>query len=63
MESVTRGQMASFIDIDFLPPVYREIYQQQLSKARYGTIATEIVGPPAPTFFSLRTVVSEASRK
>src|SRR5919106_5735978 len=28
------GQMASFIDIDFLPPEYREIYQQQLAKLR-----------------------------
>src|SRR5690349_20563255 len=28
------GQMASFIDVDFLPPEYREIYQDQLSKLR-----------------------------
>ena len=28
------GQMASFIDTDFLPPEYREIYQKQLSKLR-----------------------------
>jgi predicted unusual protein kinase regulating ubiquinone biosynthesis (AarF/ABC1/UbiB family) len=28
------GQMASFIDADFLPPEYREIYQDQLSKLR-----------------------------
>src|SRR4051794_36571443 len=28
------GQMASFIDSDFLPPEYREIYQEQLSKLR-----------------------------
>jgi predicted unusual protein kinase regulating ubiquinone biosynthesis (AarF/ABC1/UbiB family) len=28
------GQMASFIDIDLLPPEYREIYQEQLSKLR-----------------------------
>src|SRR3954452_23377797 len=28
------GQMASFIDADFLPPEYREIYQEQLSKLR-----------------------------
>ena len=27
------------------------MYQEQLTKAGYGTIATEIVGPPAPTFF------------
>jgi predicted unusual protein kinase regulating ubiquinone biosynthesis (AarF/ABC1/UbiB family) len=28
------GQMASFIDADFLPPEYREIYQERLSKLR-----------------------------
>jgi predicted unusual protein kinase regulating ubiquinone biosynthesis (AarF/ABC1/UbiB family) len=28
------GQMASFIDVDFLPPEYREIYQEQLSALR-----------------------------
>ncbi|HEX6586505.1 MAG TPA: AarF/ABC1/UbiB kinase family protein [Solirubrobacterales bacterium] len=28
------GQMASFIDVDFLPPEYREIYQGQLAKLR-----------------------------
>jgi len=28
------GQMASFIDVDFLPPEYREIYQEQLGKLR-----------------------------
>jgi predicted unusual protein kinase regulating ubiquinone biosynthesis (AarF/ABC1/UbiB family) len=28
------GQMASFIDIDFLPPEYREIYHEQLAKLR-----------------------------
>jgi predicted unusual protein kinase regulating ubiquinone biosynthesis (AarF/ABC1/UbiB family) len=28
------GQMASFIDIDLLPPEYREIYQEQLAKLR-----------------------------
>jgi predicted unusual protein kinase regulating ubiquinone biosynthesis (AarF/ABC1/UbiB family) len=28
------GQMASFVDADFLPPEYREIYQDQLSKLR-----------------------------
>ena len=28
------GQMASFIDIEFLPPEYREIYQEQLAKLR-----------------------------
>jgi peptide-methionine (S)-S-oxide reductase len=29
----------------------KSMYQAQLSKARYGEITTEIVGPPAPTFF------------
>jgi predicted unusual protein kinase regulating ubiquinone biosynthesis (AarF/ABC1/UbiB family) len=28
------GQMASFIDTEFLPPEYREIYQEQLAKLR-----------------------------
>jgi predicted unusual protein kinase regulating ubiquinone biosynthesis (AarF/ABC1/UbiB family) len=28
------GQMASFIDVEFLPPEYREIYQKQLAKLR-----------------------------
>src|ERR671914_23667 len=28
------GQMASFIDTEFLPPEYREIYQQQFAKLR-----------------------------
>jgi predicted unusual protein kinase regulating ubiquinone biosynthesis (AarF/ABC1/UbiB family) len=28
------GQMASFIDVDFLPPEHREIYQEQLAKLR-----------------------------
>jgi predicted unusual protein kinase regulating ubiquinone biosynthesis (AarF/ABC1/UbiB family) len=28
------GQMASFIDSEFLPPEYREIYQEQLAKLR-----------------------------
>src|SRR5262249_32068 len=28
------GQMASFIDVDFLPPEYREIYQEHLSNLR-----------------------------
>jgi predicted unusual protein kinase regulating ubiquinone biosynthesis (AarF/ABC1/UbiB family) len=35
------GQMASFIDIDFLPPEYREIYQRQLAKLRTSA-------PPMP---------------
>ena len=29
----------------------KAMYQEQLTNARYGTIATEIVGPPAPEFF------------
>ena len=35
------GQMASFIDIEFLPPEYREIYQEQLAKLRTSA-------PPMP---------------
>ncbi len=35
------GQMASFIDIDFLPPEYREIYQENLAKLRTNA-------PPMP---------------
>ncbi len=27
------------------------MYQEQLSKAGYGAITTEIVGPPAPPFY------------
>ena len=34
------GQMASFIDIDFLPPEYREIYQEQLAELRAQAPAT-----------------------
>ena len=29
----------------------RSMYQEQLSSAGYGDITTEIVGPPAPTFY------------
>jgi peptide-methionine (S)-S-oxide reductase len=29
----------------------RDAYQQQLSAAGYGTITTEIIGPPAPPFY------------
>jgi peptide-methionine (S)-S-oxide reductase len=29
----------------------KAMYQEQLSRAGYGTITTEIVGPPAPTFY------------
>ena len=35
------GQMASFIDIEFLPPEYREIYQEQFAKLRTSA-------PPMP---------------
>ncbi len=45
------GQMASFIDIDFLPPEYREIYQQQLSKLRAKA--------PAMPWKKVRTVLDE----
>jgi predicted unusual protein kinase regulating ubiquinone biosynthesis (AarF/ABC1/UbiB family) len=57
------GQMASFIDIDFLPPEYREIYQQQLSKLRAkapampwnkvrSVLDEEYEGKPLETLFS-----------
>ncbi|MDP9188854.1 MAG: AarF/ABC1/UbiB kinase family protein [Actinomycetota bacterium] len=57
------GQMASFIDIDFLPPEYREIYQEQLSKLRSDAPAMpwdrvsevleeEYEGQPLERFFS-----------
>src|SRR3954469_13496701 len=29
------GQLASFIDTEFLPPEYRELYQDKLSKRRW----------------------------
>jgi peptide-methionine (S)-S-oxide reductase len=29
----------------------RDAFQEQLTKAGYGTIKTEIVGPPAPPFY------------
>src|SRR5918999_1839847 len=45
------GQMASFIDIDFLPPEYREIYQRQLSKLRTNA--------PAMPWKKVRTVLEE----
>jgi predicted unusual protein kinase regulating ubiquinone biosynthesis (AarF/ABC1/UbiB family) len=35
------GQMASFIDVEFLPEEYRELYQEQLSKLRTSA-------PPMP---------------
>jgi predicted unusual protein kinase regulating ubiquinone biosynthesis (AarF/ABC1/UbiB family) len=45
------GQMASFIDVDFLPPEYREIYQKQLSKLRTHA--------PAMPWDQVRTVLEE----
>jgi predicted unusual protein kinase regulating ubiquinone biosynthesis (AarF/ABC1/UbiB family) len=57
------GQMASFIDVDFLPPEYREIYQRQLSKLRSHApsmpwekvsrvLADEYDGDPVPRHFA-----------
>ena len=57
------GQMASFIDIDFLPPEYREIYQEQLAKLRSdapampwedvrAVLEEEYEGQPLERFFS-----------
>src|SRR3954465_8998585 len=45
------GQMASFIDADFLPPEYREIYQEQLAKLRTHA--------PAMPWEKVRTVLEE----
>src|SRR5829696_3533061 len=45
------GQMASFIDVDFLPPEYREIYQEQLAKLRTHA--------PAMPWEKVRTVLEE----
>ncbi|MGZ5362112.1 MAG: ABC1 kinase family protein [Solirubrobacterales bacterium] len=45
------GQMASFIDIDLLPPEYREIYQEQLAKLRAHA--------PAMPWEDVRTVLEE----
>jgi predicted unusual protein kinase regulating ubiquinone biosynthesis (AarF/ABC1/UbiB family) len=45
------GQMASFIDVDFLPPEYREIYQEQLSKLRTHA--------PAMPWEKVRTVLED----
>ena len=45
------GQMASFIDIDFLPPEYREIYQEHLAKLRTQA--------PAMPWESVVTVLEE----
>ncbi len=45
------GQMASFIDVDLLPPEYREIYQEQLAKLRTHA--------PAMPWEKVRTVLEE----
>src|SRR3954470_545073 len=45
------GQMASFIDVDFLPLEYREIYQEQLAKLRTHA--------PAMPWEKVRTVLEE----
>src|SRR4051794_13953446 len=45
------GQMASFIDVDFLPLEYREIYQKQLAKLRTHA--------PAMPWEKVRTVLEE----
>src|SRR3954454_24760172 len=45
------GQMASFIDADFLPPEYREIYQEQLAKLRTSA--------PAMPWEKVREVLEE----
>jgi predicted unusual protein kinase regulating ubiquinone biosynthesis (AarF/ABC1/UbiB family) len=45
------GQMASFIDTDFLPPEYREIYQEQLAKLRAHA--------PAMPWEKVRAVLAE----
>jgi predicted unusual protein kinase regulating ubiquinone biosynthesis (AarF/ABC1/UbiB family) len=45
------GQLASFIDTEFLPPEYAEIYQQELAKLRTSA-------PPMP-FEEVSTVIEE----
>ncbi len=45
------GQMASFIDTDFLPPEYREIYQERLAKLRAHA--------PAMPWEKVRSVLAE----
>jgi predicted unusual protein kinase regulating ubiquinone biosynthesis (AarF/ABC1/UbiB family) len=45
------GQMASFIDVDFLPPEYREIYQERLAKLRTSA--------PAMPWEKVREVLDE----
>ncbi|MGH2983643.1 MAG: ABC1 kinase family protein [Solirubrobacterales bacterium] len=46
------GQMASFIDIDLLPPEYREIYQENLAKLRTHA--------PAMPWEKVREVMTDA---
>src|SRR3954452_5591471 len=57
------GQMASFIDTEFLPPEYRELYQEQLAKLRTSAPAMpwkkiekvlheEYEGEPLPEMFA-----------
>jgi predicted unusual protein kinase regulating ubiquinone biosynthesis (AarF/ABC1/UbiB family) len=48
------GQLASFIDTEFLPPEYAEIYHEQLSKLRTSA-------PPMP-WEKVRTVLDEEYR-
>ena len=45
------GQMASFIDTEFLPPEYRELYQEQLAKLRTSA--------PAMPWDKVRKVLDE----
>jgi predicted unusual protein kinase regulating ubiquinone biosynthesis (AarF/ABC1/UbiB family) len=45
------GQLASFIDTEFLPPEYRELYQSQLAELRTSA-------PPMP-FSTVREVLDE----
>ena len=46
------GQLASFIDTEFLPPEYRELYQDKLATLRS-------TAPPMP-WTMVRTVLDEA---
>ncbi len=48
------GQLASFIDTEFLPPEYAEIYHEQLAKLRTSA-------PPMP-WEKVRTVLDEEYR-
>jgi predicted unusual protein kinase regulating ubiquinone biosynthesis (AarF/ABC1/UbiB family) len=56
------GQMASFIDVEFIPPEYRDVYQEQLAKLRTSAppmpwnqvrevLAEEYEGEPLPELF------------